>query len=430
MIVKMRLLKSNLIKIVKKTYNGNQARKENENMNSGKSQKIYKVVMLIVITALISSLITAILIKEKFSSSMDIGNIASGDGVTGIESALASIRSILEEKYIGELDDEKMLQMAIKGYVAGVGDEYTVYYTPEEMSQEYDTAMGNYVGIGIYMIVNYEKGTIEVVEPMEDSPAEEAGLQAGDFIVKVDGEEITVDNVSEMADKIKGEEHTKVKLGVKRGEEELEVEVERKRIEVSHINSKMIEDNIAYIQISDFDGGAAKEFKENYEKLEKQGAKSLIIDIRNNGGGVVDEAIDILEMICDKGSTLLIETDKNGKEIITKSEENPIINMPIVVLVNENTASASEILAGALKDNNKATIIGTKTYGKGVIQSLMKLTDGSGLKTTIAEYCTPNRSKINKIGIEPDIIVELPDDIEELTEENDTQLQRAIDELK
>lgn len=399
-------------------------------MNSGKSQKIYKVVMLIVITALISSLITAILIKEKFSASLDIGNIASGDGVTGIESALASIRSILDDKYIGELDDEKMLQMAIKGYVAGVGDEYTVYYTPEEMSQEYDTAMGNYVGIGIYMIVNYEKGTIEVVETMEGSPAEEAGLQAGDFIVKVDGKEITADNVNEMADKIKGEENTKVKLGLKRGEDELEVEVERKRIEVSHINSKMIENNIAYIQISDFDGGAAKEFKENYEKLEKQGAKSLIIDIRSNGGGVVDEAIDILEMICDKGSTLLIETDKSGKEIITKSEENPIINMPIVVLVNENTASASEILAGALKDNGKATIIGTKTYGKGVIQSLMKLTDGSGLKTTIAEYCTPNRNKINKIGIEPDITVELPDDIKELTEENDIQLQRAIEELK
>ena len=399
-------------------------------MGSGKSQRIYKIVMLIVITALISSLVTVILIKEKFSLSMDIGNIASGDGVTGIESALASIRSILDEKYIGEFDDEKMLQMAIKGYVAGVGDEYTVYYTPEEMNQEYDTAMGNYVGIGIYMIVNYEQGSIEVVEPMEDSPAEKAGLKEGDFIVKVDGEEITVDNVSEMSDKIKGKENTKVKLGIRRGEEEFEVEVERKKIEVSHINYKMLEGNIAYIQITDFDGGAAKEFKENYEKLEKEGAKSLIIDLRDNGGGVVDEAIDILEMICDKGSTLLIETDKNGKELITKSEKNPIINMPIAVLVNENTASASEILAGALKDNHKATIIGTTTYGKGVIQSLMKLSDGSGLKTTIAEYCTPNRNRINKIGIEPDIKVELPDDIKELTEEKDLQLQRAIEELK
>ena len=397
-------------------------------MNTGKGQRVYRIAMLIIITALISSIITAVIVSEKITSSSSVKSIAEGDGTTGIETALASIRTILEDEYIGELDDEQMLEMAIKGYVAGVGDEYTVYYTPEEMSEEYDTAMGNYVGIGIYMIVNYEEGTITVVEPMEDSPALEAGLKEGDLIVKVDGEVITPDNVSEMSNKIKGEEGTIVKLGIKRDEEEFEVEVERRRIEVSHIESRMIEDNIAYIQILDFDGGVAKEFKENYEDLKSKGAKSLIIDIRGNGGGVVDEAIDILEMICDKGSTLLIETDKDGNETITKSEEEPIIDMPIVVLVNENSASASEIFAGALKDYNKATIIGTQTYGKGVIQTLMRLSDGSGLKTTTEEYCTPNRNKINKVGIEPNIIVELPDDIEELTEENDTQLQRAIEE--
>ena len=398
-------------------------------MNS-KAQKIYKIVMLIIITALITSLVTIIVVNEKFASAINIKNIASGDGTTGIETALSSIRSILEDEYIGELDDEQMLEMAIKGYVAGVGDQYTVYYTPEEMNQEYDTAMGNYVGIGIYMIVNYEEGTITVVEPMEGSPAEKAGLLAGDIITKVEGEEITPENVNEMSNKIKGEEGTKVKLEIKRNEEIKEVEVERKKIEVSHIDSKMLEDNIAYIKISDFDGGTAKEFKENYETLKGQGAKSLIIDLRDNGGGVVDEAIDILEMICDKDSTLLIETDKDGNETVTKSEKNPTIDVPIKVLVNENTASASEILAGALKDNNKATIIGTKTYGKGVIQTLMRLSDGSGLKVTTAEYCTPNRNKINKIGIEPDIVVELPKNVKELTDENDSQLQKAIEELK
>lgn len=398
-------------------------------MNS-KAQKIYKIVMLIIITALITSLVTIIVVNEKFASAINIKNIASGDGTTGIETALSSIRSILEDEYIGELDDEQMLEMAIKGYVAGVGDQYTVYYTPEEMNQEYDTAMGNYVGIGIYMIVNYEEGTITVVEPMEGSPAEKAGLLAGDIITKVEGEEITPENVNEMSNKIKGEEGTKVKLEIKRNEEIKEVEVERKKIEVSHIDSKMLEDNIAYIKISDFDGGTAKEFKENYETLKGQGAKSLIIDLRDNGGGVVDEAIDILEMICDKDSTLLIETDKDGNETVTKSEKNPTIDVPIKVLLNENTASASEILAGALKDNNKATIIGTKTYGKGVIQTLMRLSDGSGLKVTTAEYCTPNRNKINKIGIEPDIVVELPENVKELTDENDSQLQKAIEELK
>lgn len=399
-------------------------------MNTKKAQKIYKIVMLIIITALLSSLITTIIVKETITSSSSLNSIISNGGTTGIESALASIRTMLEEEYIGELDDEQMLEMAIKGYVAGVGDEYTEYYTPEEMSQEYDSAMGNYVGIGIYMVVNYEEGTITVLEPMEESPAEAAGLQEGDLITKVDGQEVTADNVTEMSNAIKGEEGTTVTLEITRGEETLEAQVERKRIEISHIESRMLEDNIGYIQILDFDGGTAEEFRENYENLNNQGATSLIIDIRNNGGGVVDEAIDILEMICDRDSTLLIEKDKDENEVIIKSEEDPFINIPIVVLTNENSASASEILAGALKDNDKATIIGETTYGKGVIQTLYRLTDGSGLKITTNEYVTPNKITINKVGIEPDIAVELPEDIEELTDENDTQLQRAIEELK
>ena len=396
---------------------------------SSKAQKIYKIVMLIIITALISSLVTLIVVNEKFISSTSLSHIAGGDGTTGIETTLAAIHTILEDEYLGELDDEQMLEMAVKGYVAGVGDEYTVYYTPEEMDEQYDTAMGNYVGIGIYMVVNYEEGTITVVEPMENSPAAEAGLQEGDLITKVEGEEVTVDNITEISDKIQGEEGTTVNLEITRGEEKIDVEVERRRIEISHINSRMIENDIAYIQVTDFDGGAAEEFRKNYEELKAQGATSLIIDLRDNGGGVVDEAIDMLEMICDKGSTLLIESDKDGNETITKSEEDPIIDVPIVVLVNWNSASASEIFAGALKDYNKATIIGTKTYGKGIIQSLMRLSDGSGLKVTTEEYCTPNRNKIHEIGIDPDITVELPEEIEELTDENDTQLQRAIEEL-
>ena len=398
-------------------------------MNSEKSQKIYRVIMLIVITALVSSLLTAVVVTERITSKSSVEKIAEGDGTTGIETTLAYIRTLLQDEYIGELDDEQMLETAIKGYVAGVGDEYTVYYTKDEMDDQYDAAMGNYVGIGIYMIVDYSEGTIEVVSVMENSPALEVGMQAGDMITKVNGEEVTPDTVGELSNEIKGEEETTVNLEIKRGEETLELEVERRRIEVSHIESEMLENNIGYIQVLDFDGGTADEFKENYESLKEQGATSLIIDIRGNGGGVVDEAIDMLEMICDKDNTLLIETDKNGNEEIIKAEENPIIDMPMVVLVNETSASASEIFAGALKDHNKATIIGTKTYGKGVIQTLIRLADGSGIKITTEEYCTPNRNKINKVGIEPDITEELPEDIKEITKENDTQLQRAIEEL-
>jgi carboxyl-terminal processing protease len=399
-------------------------------MEETKGQRIYKIIMLIIITALLSSLITTIFIKETIISSSSLESIRENGGTTGIEGALATIRTMIEDEYIGEIDDEQMLEMAIKGYVAGVGDEYTEYYTPEEMQEQLETAVGNYVGIGIYMVVNYEDGIITVLEPMEGSPAESAGLKEGDIINKVEGTEVTKDNVEEMSDAIKGEEGTKVKLEIKREDETFDVEVERKKIEVSHIDSRMLESNIGYIQIADFDGGAAKEFRENYEKLKSEGATSLIIDIRNNGGGVVDESIDILEMICDKGSTLLIEKDKDGNETITTAEEDPIINMPIVVLTNEYSASASEILAGALKDNGKATIIGEKTYGKGVIQTLYSLSDGSGLKITTAEYCTPNRNSINKIGIEPDIEVKLPENTKEITDKNDTQLKKAIEELK
>ncbi len=399
-------------------------------MEETKGQRIYKIIMLIIITALLSSLITTIFIKETIISSSSLESIRENGGTTGIEGALATIRTMIEDEYIGEIDDEQMLEMAIKGYVAGVGDEYTEYYTPEEMQEQLETAVGNYVGIGIYMVVNYEDGIITVLEPMEGSPAESAGLKEGDIINKVEGTEVTKDNVEEMSDEIKGEEGTKVKLEIKREDETFDVEVERKKIEVSHIDSRMLESNIGYIQIADFDGGAAKEFRENYEKLKSEGATSLIIDIRNNGGGVVDESIDILEMICDKGSTLLIEKDKDGNETITTAEEDPIINMPIVVLTNEYSASASEILAGALKDNGKATIIGEKTYGKGVIQTLYSLSDGSGLKITTAEYCTPNRNSINKIGIEPDIEVKLPENTKEITDKNDTQLKKAIEELK
>lgn len=399
-------------------------------MEETKGQRIYKIIMLIIITALLSSLITTIFIKETIMSSSSLESIRKNGGTTGIESALATIRTMIADEYIGEIDDEQMLEMAIKGYVAGVGDEYTEYYTPDEMQEQLETAVGNYVGIGIYMVVNYEDGIITVLEPMEGSPAESAGLKEGDIINKVEGTEVTKDNVEEMSDAIKGEEGTKVKLEIKREDKTFEVEVERKKIEVSHIDSRMLESNIGYIQIADFDGGAAKEFRENYEKLKSEGATSLIIDIRNNGGGVVDESIDILEMICDKGSTLLIEKDKDGNETITTAEEDPIINMPIVVLTNEYSASASEILAGALKDNGKATIIGEKTYGKGVIQTLYSLSDGSGLKITTAEYCTPNRNSINKIGIEPDIEVKLPENTKEITDKNDTQLKKAIEELK
>lgn len=239
--------------------------------------------------------------------------------------------------------------------------------------------------------------------------------------------------MEEASNKIKGEAGTKVKLEVLRNGETKEFEITRQKVLISHITTKVFDNNTGYIAISDFDGGCSDEFETKYKKLKEQGITKLIIDIRDNGGGIVDEAIDILDLITEKDSTLLITKDKKQNEDITKAKKKPIINMPIVVLTNGYSASASEILAGALKDNKKAILVGTTTYGKGVIQELHQLSDGSGLKITTNEYFTPNRNAINKIGIKPDIEIDLSDKAKEtldLKDEDDNQLQKAIEVLK
>ena len=399
-------------------------------MEENKGQKIYRSIMLVIITALITALVTTIIVYKKIDNKTNIDTIVASKDNSGLELTLSRIRTMLDNSYIGTLDDKSMIEGAIKGYVAGVGDQYTEYYTKEEMQDKLEEVTGNYVGIGIYMLVDSSSGTILVTEPIEESPAEKAGIKTGDFIVNVEGEDVTVENVSNMSNKIKGEEGTKVKIKVRRGEETIDFEIERKKIVVSHIKARVLENNIGYIDIKDFDGGTAEEFKTKYEELSKKGIKSLIIDIRSNGGGIVDESLEILDMLLEKDSTLLITVNKKQEEEVTKAKKKQEIKMPVVVLTNSYSASASEILAGALKDNGRAKIVGTKTYGKGVIQTLRTLTDGSGLKMTTEEYYTPNKNKINKIGIEPDYEVNLPEDIKELTDENDTQLKKAIELLK
>ena len=402
-------------------------------MEKRNSQQVYKTIMLIIITVLITALVTTIVIYNFVIKSGKIA-IKSEDNssLSGLEATLASFRSVLEEKYMGEIDDEALIEGAIKGYVSALGDPYTTYYTKEEMDELMEETTGNYVGIGIYMTLDLENNAIYVVKPMEGSPAEEAGIQAGDLITKVDGKEYSGEELDQASNAIKGEEGTTVKLEILRDGETQELEVERRKIVVSHIVEKKF-DNVGYLLIEDFDGGCAKEFEEKYKELESQGIDRLIIDLRNNGGGVVDEAVSIADMLLDKDDTILITKDKKGNEEITKSEHNPTITMPVVVLTNGYSASASEILVGALQDNERATIVGTKTYGKGVIQEVDRLNDGSGLKITIEEYYTPNKNEINKVGIEPDEEIDLSGEVKEqgtYTDEEDNQLQKAIEIIK
>lgn len=402
-------------------------------MEKNSGQRIYKWAMLTLIIVMITSLITAFATYHFLIEEGRVKATRSDSPLNGLEYTLSKFRSELEKKYVGEINDEELLEGAIKGYIAALGDPYTVYYTKEEMDDIMEETNGNYVGIGIYMTLDREKNLITIINPMENSPAEKAGLLPGDIITKVNGKSYEGNQMDEVSKNIKGEPGTKVTLEILRGQETKTFEIIRQKVLISHIKTKVLENNIGYIAILDFDGGCSDEFKTKYQELQKKGITKLIIDIRDNGGGIVDEAIEILDMIAEKGSTLLITKDKNNKEEITKATMNPTIKMPIVVLTNGYSASASEILAGALKDNEKATLVGTKTYGKGVIQELRQLSDGSGIKITTNEYFTPNRKKINKTGIEPDIEIDLSQEAKgklELTQEEDTQLQKAIEVLK
>ena len=395
----------------------------------------YKVIMLVVLVAFLTVLITSLVMYQYFSNGKGMSNFSmfATSNENDIANTLEKYKRIINQYYLGEVNDEELKEGAIKGYIEGLNDPYTEYISKDEMEDYMEDTMGNFVGIGIYMVKNTEKNQIQVLSPIKNSPAEKAGILPGDYITAVDGVKCNGDNFSTISNDIKGEEGTTVKLEILRGNETLNFEIQRENIKVNPVEGEVLENNIGYIAFTSFDDQTSEDFKAKYEELQKQGITSLIIDLRNNGGGIVDEALEIAGYIADKDSVLLYEVDKNNNEEVEKSKNDPIINVPVVILTNENTASSSEILAGALKDLGKAKIVGTKTYGKGVIQEVLSLPDGSGLKITTEKYLTPNKTEINGIGIEPDETVELPDTVTNILNvdrNEDTQLQKAIEMLK
>ena len=416
-----------------------------------KKNSIFKYVMIIVVTAFITCIITTFTlsqfcipkIKKGNNNGLEsfVGNIIlsmpkvlSEDEDTSINDKIFEIQKKLDELYIGEYDKEKLIDGALEGYVAAVGDEYTEYLDAEEIKALEEDVNGSYVGVGLYIAQNAQTDEITIVGIIEDSPALKVGILAGDIIKKIDGVEYKGEQLTQASNKMKGIAGTKVKLTIERDGKEIDFDVIRNEIKFKCVKSEMLENNIGYIKISSFGGGCAADFKKAYEELQSQSAKSLIIDLRNNGGGLVDQSLDIAEMIVPKGSKMLITEDKKGNEEISESKKDPIINVPIVVLVNEYTASASEILTAAIRENTNSKVIGTNTYGKGIIQGIYLLKDKeTGMKITIQEYFTPNHNKLHKIGIKPDEIVELPEEWQghaSVDRESDTQLNRAIEILK
>ena len=404
-------------------------------MEEEKKQRIYKTIMLVIMVAVITFIITTIFMYKKIGKDNNTKYIlySKNQNETELEQRLNSFKKLIDEVYLGEVNEEKLIDGAIKGYIEGLNDPYSSYYTKDEMEDIKKETFGNFYGVGVYITTDTVNNQVLILAPIKGSAAEKAGILSGDVITKVDGVEYKGDQLDIVSSKLKGEENSTVEIEILRKGETKTFTITREKVKLNHIESEIKGQNIGYLKISSFDEECADEFKEKFNELKSQGIKSLIIDLRNNGGGIVDEALDIADMIVEKDKTLLITLDKKNNEEVIKSENDAIIDMPIVVLTNKNTASASEILSGILKDYQKAKIVGTKTYGKGVIQELMFLTDGTGIKLTTNEYLTPNRNKINNVGITPDEEVTLPDEVANrlnIDEEKDTQLQKAIEILK
>ena len=398
-------------------------------MENNKANKVYKVVMLILITAIVTFMITSIGMYNYFVKTNQ-GRIAvvksiekNGDDYSMLNAKLQIVKDYLNDNYIGELNLDQMIEGAIKGYVEGVGDDYTEYLSKDEYEELIVNVTGDFVGIGVY-IYKDQDGNLIVLAPMENSPSEEAGIEAGDRILAIDGENCNEMDINVASSKIKGEAGITVELEIQRGTETLKKTVTRRTVEISDSASKILDGNIGYIVLSTFDTDCSKKIKKYMEEFQSKGINSVILDLRNNTGGVVEEAVKISELFIDKGNTVLRSYNKTEKETIIKSSSGKYKDINLVVLVNDYSASASEIVTAALKDNKAATIVGIRTYGKGVMQEIQPLFDGA-IKITIEEFKTPNGDKINKVGIKPDVEIEIDKDSNE-----DLQLQKAIEILK
>lgn len=367
-----------------------------------------------------------LVIGESSVSTASSSDALDKDTVSKVEELVKYIDLYYNDEYTTEDIQNGLLS----GVMEGLGDPYSVYYTKEKYKDLQMSTTGTYYGIGAGLAQNADTMVVTISKVYEGTPAAEAGLLAGDKLVTVGDIDATSMEVSELVTHIRGKEGTKVHLKVYREStnEYLEFDVERKNIELPSVEGKMLDNGIAYIQISEFQTNTATQFEEILANLEKQDMKGLIVDVRSNPGGLLKSVVQILDDILPEGTVVYTE-DKYGKKDVYSSDAK-CINYPMVVLVNENSASASEIFAGAIKDYKYGTLVGTKTFGKGIVQSIFPLEDGDALKITTAKYFTPNGNYIHGVGIEPD--VELEYEYSGKTDEAydmkyDNQLQKAIE---
>ena len=361
---------------------------------------------------------------RKTSTSTDTDS-----GTSGYAEKAAQLMTYIDRYYLNEIDEAAIEEGVADGIMKALGDKYAEYYTAEEFADLMDSVSGSYAGIGVKIITN-DDDEIEVYGVFSGSPAEEAGIIIGDLIVEAEGvSEFTT--MDDLVARVRGEVGTTVDIVIERDGQRIPLTIERANIASETIAYELLDDNIGYIYIAEFDTVTVSQFNEAIEELQDQGMEALILDLRDNPGGDYDAVVAMADRVLPEGVIMTVK-DKNGTIKTENSDAENRIDLPMAVLINGNSASASEVFTGAIQDYGIATIIGTQSYGKGIVQSIYKLPDGSGMKFTTQEYYTPSGDSINGVGITPDIVVELPEEAYDdgvITLEEDTQLQKAIEVL-
>ena len=341
------------------------------------------------------------------------------------------LSDVIDQYYYKDITDEEKMEGIYKGLMSSTNDKYTDYYSPKEFKDLMVTMEGDYGGIGATLSQDKATKEVSVVEVYEGSPAARAGLERGDIVISVDGHLGTDESLDDFVQRIRGEEGTSIEMVYKRDDQEHTIEITREEVIVPSVSHRMLDDKIGYIRISSFVNGTQKDFEDALADLQGQGMQGIVFDMRDNGGGMVDSVVAILDDILPAG-TVVYTMDKSGKREDYTSDDAKKIDIPVTVLVNENTASAAEIFTGAIRDFNYGTIIGTNTFGKGIVQSTVPLSDGSAVKITVATYYTPSGECIHEKGIKPDIELEFsyadenPTEYDEL---KDNQVQKAMEVL-
>lgn len=399
-----------------------------------KDRKFFRGVLFGIASTLCGIILVIMVLLSK--KKLDLSGVFVAEGAYGsiqkdVNEKLSVLGYFTDKYFLEEIDKEQLTASIYKGFLDGLGDKYADYYTKEEYALLVEKTEGFFYGIGISYIDNVKEGTMEVVSVEKGGPAAKAGIKAGDKIIKIDGKSITGKDSAQIKASVKGEKGTKVRLTIIRNGKTIEVTAIRDEIKSKTISSNMLANRIGYIQITGFEKTTLEQFTEAVDKMEKKGATGLILDLRNNGGGLLDVSVAMADRLLPKGLVVYAK-DKYGEKEEYFAKDDKEVKIPIAILVNGNTASASEVLSGALEDYGKAVLLGEQTFGKGIVQGVFELEDGSAVKMTTEKYYTPKGRDIHGVGLKPAVEVKLSEKAVKLSGSDlmvDNQLNAAYDYL-